>query len=129
MKKKLLVPGRVRSIKGGFSYIPHRFFSGGFLASLNQQELLLYLLLIIVSDRNGISFYGYDLICSLLQFTVDDYIEARRGLMAKDLIAFDGSFFQVLELPSEPVRVSDATEDPATVAQSVMQSLKVSPSC
>lgn len=112
MKKKILIPGRVRSIKGGFSYIPHRFFPGGFIASLNQQKLLLYLFLIIV-----------------LQFTVDDYMEARRGLMDKDLIAFDGSFFQVLDLPSEPVRVSESKEDPATVAKFIMQSLKESSSC
>ena len=97
--KKILNPHRLRRIEGGFSFIPHRFLTEGFLASLNQKELLLYIFLVLASDRHGLSFYAYDAICSLLQLSVDDYIEARDGLIKKDLIAFDGTLFQVLELP------------------------------
>jgi hypothetical protein len=39
---------------------------------------------------------------------IEDYIEARNSLISKDLIAFDGTVFQVLELPEKaparPVR-------------------------
>jgi len=101
--KRILKPDRVRSIEKGFSFIPHRFLKDGFLASLTQEELLLYLFLVLASDRHGLSFYAYDSICTLLRFGVDDYIEARDGLIHKDLIAFDGSIFQVLQLPMEPV--------------------------
>ena len=59
IRKKLLNPERIRRIDGGFSFIPHRFLSDGFLASLDQKELLLYLFLILVSDRHGLSFYSY----------------------------------------------------------------------
>lgn len=104
IKKRILVPSRIRRIEGGFSFIPHRFFTDGFLAVLNQKEILLYLFLIIVSDRNGLSFYSYDAICTLLQFTVDEYIEARNALIKKDLIAFDGTLFQVLGLPGKPLQ-------------------------
>jgi hypothetical protein len=38
----------------------------------------------------------------LLQLTVDDYIQARDALIEKDLIAFDGTLFQVLDLPATP---------------------------
>jgi hypothetical protein len=38
----------------------------------------------------------------LLRFTLDDYIEARDTLLKKDLIAFDGTLFQVLDLPPKP---------------------------
>jgi hypothetical protein len=103
IKKKILKPDRVRRINGGFSFIPHRFVSDGFLTSLSQEELLLYLFLILVSDRHGLSFYAYDSICSLLQLTVDQYIDARNALIKKDLIAFDGTIFQVLDLPSKPL--------------------------
>jgi hypothetical protein len=105
LKKKILNPDRIRRIDGGFSFIPHRFLLKGFLASLNQQELLLYLFLVLASDRNGLSYYSYDRICTLLQFTLDEYIAARDGLIAKDLIAFDGSLFQVLALPPKPVAI------------------------
>jgi len=100
--KKLLNKDRIRRIHGGFSFIPHRFLTDGFLMSLNQKELLLYFFLVLVSDRYGVSFYAYDSICSLLQLALDDYLKARDGLIKKDLIAFDGTLFQVLALPPKP---------------------------
>jgi hypothetical protein len=104
IKKRILVQSRIRRIDGGFNFIPHRFLTDGFLASLDQPEILLYLFLILVSDRNALSFYSYDAICTFLYITVDEYIEARDSLMKKDLIAFDGTLFQVLDLPKEPVQ-------------------------
>ena len=103
IKKKILVPNRIRRIKGGFSFIPHRFLTDGFLAVLDQKEILLYLFLILVSDRNGLSFYSYEAICTLLQLNVDEYIEARDALINRNLIAFDGTLFQVLDLPEKPI--------------------------
>ena len=98
--KKVLNSTRIRRIEGSFCFIPHRFLTDGFLAALDQKEILLYFFLVLASDRNGLSFYSYDAICSLLGLSVDEYIEARDGLMGKDLIAFDGTIFQVLSLPA-----------------------------
>ncbi len=106
IKKKILDPNRIRCIDGGFSFIPHRFLTDGFLSSLNSRELLLYFFLVLVSDRNGLSFYSYDAICSMLQLTLDGYVEGRDSLIDKDLIAFDGTLFQVLQLPLKPVERS-----------------------
>lgn len=128
IKKKVLNPERIRRINGGFSFIPHRFITDGFLASLDQKELLLYLFLILASDRNGLSFYSYDSICSLLQITADQYVKARNGLMDKDLIAFDGTLFQVLDLPAKPVgslqKDSDRIEDLSPISQLLKQTFK-----
>jgi len=104
IKKKILNPDRTRCIKGGFSFIPHRFLSGGFFSSLNPHELLLYFFLAVAADRNGLSFYSYDKICTLLQMSLDQYIQARDELIEKDLIAFDGTIFQVLSLPGQVVK-------------------------
>ncbi len=106
IKKKILEPDRIRRIQGGFSFIPHRFVTDGFMATLNQKEILLYLFLVLASDRYGLSFYSYDVICSYLELCVDDYIEARDALIEKDLIAYDGTLFQVLDLPSKSVKGS-----------------------
>jgi hypothetical protein len=100
--KKVLNPQRIRTLRGGFSYIPHRFLTDGYLASLSQKEILLYFFLVLASDRHGLSFYSYDAICSFLQLSADQYIEARDGLIKKELIAFGGTLFQVLELPTRP---------------------------
>jgi hypothetical protein len=110
IRKKVLNTERVRRINGGFSFIPHRFITDGFVSSLNRQQLLLYLFLVLVSDRYGLSFYSYDSICSLLQMRIDEYIQARDNLIQKDLIAFDGTLFQVLELPPRP-RIDSPSQD------------------
>jgi hypothetical protein len=111
IRKKILNPDRIRGIKGGFSFIPHRFVTDGFLSSLNQRPLLLYLFLVLVSDRHGLSYYAYDSICTLLQMRLEDYIAARDDLLRKDLIAFDGTLFQVLELPAKPHLPSTSKPD------------------
>ncbi len=38
-----------------------------------------------------------------MQITPEQYIQARNGLMDKDLIAFNGTLFQVLDLPANPI--------------------------
>ena len=132
IKKKILNPNRIRRINGGFSFIPHRFLTDGFLASLEQKELLLFLFLVIVSDRNGLSYYSYDAICSLLQIDVDQYIKARDALIEKDLIDFNGTVFQVLSLPSKPINCSlkavecnrQPRKDPSTIADTIKQSFQ-----
>jgi hypothetical protein len=102
VRKKILNPARVRCIDGGFGFIPHKLITDGFVAALRPHELLLYFFLVLVADRHGLSYYAYDSICSLLSMDLDRYIEARNGLIDKDLIAFDGTLFQVLSLPDRP---------------------------
>jgi hypothetical protein len=121
IKKKILVTERVRRIGRGFSFIPHRFLIDGFFSSLNPHELLLYFLLVLAGDRNGLSFYSYDKICTLLHMSLDQYIESRDGLIEKDLIAFDGTLFQVLDLPQCPAAHPSDRGD--RVAALIQQSL------
>lgn len=111
IKKKILHSNRIRHIDGGFSFIPHRFITDGFLASLEQIEILLYLFLCLVSDRHGISFYSQDAICSLLHLPVEQLHNATDALIEKDLIAFDGTIYQVLELPPKPAPCCSAKLD------------------
>jgi len=104
--KKVLATDRIRRIDGGFSFIPHRFLTDGFLKALSQRELLLYIFLVLAADRYGLSFYSYDRICSFLHMTLEQYSAAIDGLIEKDLIVFDGTLFQVLSLPTSPARGS-----------------------
>jgi hypothetical protein len=130
--RNALLPQRVRTINGSFAYIEHRFLRHGFWASLAHHELLLYFFLVMVADRQGLSFYAYDKICSLLTISLDEYILARDSLISKDLLAFDGTFFQVLSLPGEAVRNTEllrASEDmqrkdPATIDRLIRHSME-----
>jgi hypothetical protein len=92
---------RIRKITGSFSWIDHRLLSQGFVKAMTSDELLLYFFLVLVSDKNGVSFYGYDRICGLLKITVDQFISARNHLVEKSLIAIDNGRFQVLQLPEK----------------------------
>ncbi len=126
IQKQSLISDRVRRINGSFAWISHQFIRKGFWSTLTHHELLLYLFLVIVGDRHGLSFYSFDKICSLLSVGTDEYIEARNALIDKDLIAFDGYLFQVLSLPktvvlksAPPLRSLEEMDrhDPATIHQ------------
>jgi hypothetical protein len=124
-------PERIRRIQGGFAFFPNCFLHEGFFTSLSHQERSLYLFLVLAADRNGVSFYAYDRICSALELTLDEYLQLRASLIQKDLIAFDGTRFQVLSLPPQPtvgprpplVTSEDLEQhDPATIQQIIRSS-------
>ena len=123
-EKTVIVPERRRTLTPPFAWVDRRFLFDGFLSRLSTRENLLYFFSILTADRNGLSFYSYDLICQFLQLTVDDYIGARDGLIEKQLIAFDGRQFQVLALPRrevpkipQPRKVSESEKDAQTLSE------------
>ena len=91
--KRVLDPERVRKIEGSFSWIDHRFVTGGFLRDLSTLEILLYLFLVAVSDRNGLSFYHDDRIASLLKINLPSLGQAREGLVLRSLLAYEAFFY------------------------------------
>ena len=128
IKKRILNSGRIRRIDGGFSFIPHRFLTDGFLSALNQKQQLLYFFLVLAADRNGLSFYSYDSILNLLKMSLDQYIKARDGLIETDLIDFDGTIFQVLELPAvPPAKEPNPTGHSTDIKQLLSKTLKEVP--
>ena len=101
--KRILDHNRIRKIEGSFSWIDHRFITGGFLQDLSTMEILLYLFLVAVSDRHGLSFYHDDRICSILTIPLTSLGEAREGLILRSLIAYEPPLYQVLSLPPHPL--------------------------
>ena len=102
IQKKLLDSQRIRKIEGSFAFIEHRFLHQKFYEYLTHHELVLYLFLVLAADRQGISYYSYDHIYKRAELILEEYILARDGLINKNLVAFDGFFFQVLSLPAKP---------------------------
>lgn len=96
-------PDRIPRIESSFAAIPHRFLRDGFWAALEHHELLLYFLLVLVADRQGMSFYRDDRLAGTLRFVLEDFLSARAGLLRKDLITHDGVRHQLLSLPPAPV--------------------------
>jgi len=128
-----IAPERVRAIGAeSFAFIPHRFLGHGFFGALTMDERGLYFFLVLAADRYGVSFYHYDTICSVLQLPLESYLAARNGLLHKDLLAFDGTRFQVLALPEQPLSAAAqpphlpadvADHDPATIRALIQRSL------
>ncbi len=131
-----IAPNRIRTIKGqGFGFIPHRFLRDGFLSTLGRDEIALYLFLILAANRHGVSYYGHDAICEIIHMHLECYLAARNRLIDKDLIAFDGTRFQILSLPHEPLplpqsrpleTVEDFQErDPATIRALIRKNFNI----
>ena len=122
IKKHILNAQCVRRIDGGFSFIPHRFLTDGFLSALDPHQLLLYFFLVLAGDRYGLLFYSCDSICSLLQMSMDQYLQARHALIEKDLIDFDGTIFQVLDLPPVAPTSNSSTKSKSLQLKQLLQS-------
>jgi hypothetical protein len=98
-------PDRRRSIRGSFSWIDHRFLREGFDQGLTRWEKLLYFVLVAVSNQDGVSFYSDARLAELLDIRYPhELVGARRELVARDLIAYEGGIYQVLDLPTRSPR-------------------------
>ena len=95
---------RIRTITGSFSWLDHRLLADGHLDTMTAEEMRLYFFLVLVGDKNGISFYGYDRICVIIKMNVEQLIPARDSLENKSLIAFDNGRYQVLQLPGRSIK-------------------------
>jgi hypothetical protein len=98
-QKPILVPARLRRPPAtGWSWVDRRFVREH-AAYLSRDAVLLYFFLSAVADKHGLSFYGDGTLAALLRMPLPALIEARDELLARDLIAHEVRFIQVLSLP------------------------------
>ena len=82
------------------------------MRDLSTIEIVLYLFLVAVSDRNGLSFYHDDRIATLLKIDLASLGKAREGLVLRSLVAYDPPLYQILSLPPNPVLLPSKEERP-----------------
>lgn len=121
---RLINPLRLRTHESSFAYIPHRFLRGGFWQTCSIEELCLYMLLILVADRRGMSFYSPEKLSLLCRMETGELQEHLCSLSAKDLIARQDIFVQVLSLPDQPLQQKEPppaarTSGPVSVAKAL----------
>jgi hypothetical protein len=68
------------------------------MAYLSREAVLLYFFLSAVADKHGLSFYADGTLALQLRMTLSTLVEARDELLARDLIAHEVRFTQVLSL-------------------------------
>ena len=108
-QKPILVPARLRRPPPtGWSWVDRRFIREH-MAYLSREAVLLYFFLSAVADKHGLSFYADGTLALQLRITLSTLVEARDELLARDLIAHETRFTQVLSLlpprqrrPGEP---------------------------
>jgi hypothetical protein len=105
----------VRRITHSFAWIDHRLLRSGFVQVMTHHDQSLYLLLNLVADRNGVSFYRKEKICDLLDLDFGQFEIARDRLIQLGLVAFTpysalsvNGFHQVLPVDARPPDFSAA---------------------
>ena len=104
IEKSILVAERLRRPPPtGWSWLDRRFLRehGDYLS---REAVLLYLFLVAVADRHGLSFYSDPTLTCRLRLAQPALEKAREELLDRDLIAHQLPLVQVLSLPAPGVR-------------------------
>lgn len=106
VKSPILI-NRVRKVPKGFSWVDHRLVRDGYIDALSYAESALYLFLVCVSDKRGLSYYGDQSIMAKLSMDEPTLDKARSGLITNNLLAWQKPIYQVISLePAEKPRRS-----------------------
>lgn len=98
IEKFPVMAGRTRRIPTGFGWIDHRVVRDGHLRECSTDAAALYLVLVTVSDQDGLSYYGESLLCATLGWSRIRLEKARGNLQEADLVAWSDPIYQVLEV-------------------------------
>ncbi len=90
---------RVRAIPRQFSWIDRDLLHRGFFEDLSRDQIALYFFLVLVAGPEGTSFWSHARVAQWLDLSLGEMLEALRGLIKKDLVAFSYPTSQVLSLP------------------------------
>ena len=99
VQKKILRPDRLRVVPTQFSWIDQRLVRDNCLHCGEPIAWALYLVLVIVADAQGLSYYSDATLSRLLKVEPLQLARARQQLIAGDLLAYQKPLYQVLALP------------------------------
>ena len=98
-------PKKIRNIKGSFAWIDHRLMRNGFLQIMTHDDMVLYLFLILVADKNGVSFYRKEKICEAVSLDYSQFEIAKDRLINMKLVTFESysvlspnGYYQILPI-------------------------------
>jgi len=94
--KTPILKTRVRKVPKSFSWIDHRLVRNKYIDSCSHAQAALYLFLVCVGDKQGLSYYGDKSIIKKLSMDQQTLNMARSGLIKNSLIAWQEPIYQVL---------------------------------
>jgi len=113
-QRPLLRDDLVRTVERPFGWVPCRMLSNGTITSMSPTERQLYLVLALAADRNGISFHSDKRIQHILGFHQEELRLARAALVSRDLLAYDGTTYQLLPLPPDAMHAMGIPRETST---------------
>lgn len=120
MEKIILQPARIREFPPRFGWIDQRLLSPhSYLHRCEHYAWALYLLLVLVGDAQGMSYYSDKRLCKELNCSLSTLRQGRASLIRTQLIAHRQPLYQVLALP-DPV----AEKEKGASAQEFAQVMK-----
>ena len=100
-----------------FSWIDHRLVRENYLDGLSHSAAALYLFLVTVGDREGLSYYSDKSICVRLSMQANGLKNVRNELIRKNLIAYKRPIYQVLDLNFEKAERRMAKREPHSIGE------------
>jgi hypothetical protein len=100
--KTPILPKRLRKVPKSFSWIDHRLVRDRHIERLSHGAMALYLFLVCVGDRQGLSYYGDQSLANKLNMEAAALNQARSELIGAGLVAWQRPIYQVLGLDPEP---------------------------
>jgi len=96
-------PQQLRQTPPQFSWIDHRLVRDGHFERCSCDALALYLFLLTVADRKGLSYYSQPSLMKQLKLGTLRFTQARAELIQEELIAYQHPLYQVLSLQPKAV--------------------------
>lgn len=124
VNKSPICPERIRVVPRQFSWVDQRLVRERHLKRLSHEAAALYLFLVTVADRQGLSYYADHNIALMLGMDETGLKRARHGLLQAELIAHREPLYQVLELPAVHPRSAARSASSPDQAMSMAQILK-----
>lgn len=98
IKKRVLCPERLRKVPAQFSWVDQRLVRQRYLSCCDHAAWALYLVLVIVADAEGLSYYSKESLQKMLRLDHGGLSAARTQLCEAGLVVYQNPLYQVLAL-------------------------------
>jgi hypothetical protein len=108
IKKRVLCPERLRQVPPQFSWVDQRLVRQRYVQRCDHAALALYLVLVVVADAEGLSYYSDESLERMLRLDYAGLSAARSQLTQTGLVVYQKPLYQVLALEeAAPVSVPE----------------------
>lgn len=125
MEKRVLRPDRLRTLPAQWSWVDQRLVRMKSSEIRNMGAWAMYLFLVTVSDKDGLSYYSDKAIGNWLGMSVGEVAFARAELIHADLLTHQGAIYQLLSMPCEKEvnKTQPATQSDMMSVRTILQTI------